>query len=308
MAMYSAYFDESGHPDKGDYMVVAGAVADVGQWVEFEREWKEVLAPLNTEVFHATDFEAGASPFDGLSECDKDDLFSKLIGIICRRVEKTCAGTIKLNDYKAVNRKYVFAEHYGFPYPSCARTCMGAVEEWAHSFSISVKEILFIFEDGAKHKGQIKFIAERDGIPVPDFKKKTEVIALQCGDLLAWLLHLTLVENTLAPRYLKAIERLIDKAHRWRDMNLSDPDRLPSILGIPLRDPLFKYEWHILRKNGKRTVAVTRRPKTERGQFKIDRKNDVIPEVRQMPIEEFQEIAKRYDKGVLSKKNADENA
>jgi Protein of unknown function (DUF3800) len=92
MAMYSAYFDESGHPDDSDFLVVAGAVADVQQWVHFEREWKEVLAPLNTTIFHAVEFESGAPPFDGLTDKEKDELFSKLVGILCRRVEKTCAG------------------------------------------------------------------------------------------------------------------------------------------------------------------------------------------------------------------------
>jgi hypothetical protein len=51
--MYSAFFDESGHPDESEIMVVAGAVADVDQWVHFDREWREVLAPLGTHFFHA---------------------------------------------------------------------------------------------------------------------------------------------------------------------------------------------------------------------------------------------------------------
>jgi hypothetical protein len=38
MAMYSAFFDESGHPDDTLFLVVAGCVAEVGQWTEFERE------------------------------------------------------------------------------------------------------------------------------------------------------------------------------------------------------------------------------------------------------------------------------
>ena len=45
MAMYSAYFDDSGHPDAGDRLIVAGGVAPVEQWVHFEREWRDALAP-----------------------------------------------------------------------------------------------------------------------------------------------------------------------------------------------------------------------------------------------------------------------
>ena len=118
--------------------------------------------------------------------------FAKLVGIICRRVENTCAGSIDIKHFNIANAKYLLAEQYGYPYPSAARTCMGGVEEWAHNHSVDQKDVLFYFEDGAKHKGQIEWIAERDGLTIPAFRKKSEVIALQAGDLLAWLIHLSL--------------------------------------------------------------------------------------------------------------------
>jgi hypothetical protein len=87
MAMYSAYFDESGHPDDGRFLVVAGAVADVNQWVHFEREWVELLAPLNTNVFHAVDFDKRNPPFDQLSLQKANELLDRLVGIICFAAE-----------------------------------------------------------------------------------------------------------------------------------------------------------------------------------------------------------------------------
>lgn len=88
MAMYSAYFDESGHPNNGTFMVVAGCVAEVDQWVHFEREWLEALAPLDTNIFHTNEFENRNPPFDKLTSREADDLFDKLVGIICRRVKR----------------------------------------------------------------------------------------------------------------------------------------------------------------------------------------------------------------------------
>src|SRR5260370_36173183 len=97
MAMYSTYFDESGHPDDGTHLVVAGCVADVEQWVHFEREWKLALAPLGPDtVFHAVDFDKGNPPFDKLSTTEADELFKTLVGIICRRVEKTFSAAMIL--------------------------------------------------------------------------------------------------------------------------------------------------------------------------------------------------------------------
>lgn len=300
MAMYSAYFDESGHPDDGKFLVVAGAVADVEQWVHFEREWLETLAPLGTNLFHAADFEGSNPPFHNLTESDKDDLFEKLVGILCRRVERTCVGTISLDDYAATNAKYVFAEQYGHPYPSAARTCMGGVEEWAHRHSINVNETLFFFEDGAKHKGQVEWIAERDGLPVPVFRKKSEVTALQAGDMLAWLIHLSMVNSDVPDRYVRAFQRVEEESKTWRHLNLSDPDRVPTLLAIPLRDPNFQYDYRIVRKQGRRHAVTYKRPKDAPGQFKFDRKNDTIPEIRHVPLEELLEAARRYDESVAN--------
>jgi hypothetical protein len=46
--------------------------------------------------------------------------------------------------------------------------------------------IEFFFEDGAKHKGQLLWITEKDGKPSPIFRKKHETIRFQAADLLAW--------------------------------------------------------------------------------------------------------------------------
>jgi hypothetical protein len=304
MAMYSAYFDESGD-NHADFLVVAGAVADVNQWVQLEREWLDVLSPLKTTVFHATDFEVGNPPFDALSEPEKDDLFVRLVGIIRRRVERTCAGVISMEHYRISNQKYVLAEHYGFPYPTAARVCMGGVEEWAFKHSIPVSETLFFFEDGAKHKGQIEWIAERDSLPIPIFRKKADVVALQSGDLLAWLIHLLVRsgDDELPRRYVKALGIIFEMDNVWRDMNLNDPDRLPTILEVPLRDPRLKYECKIVRKDGRRHAAVLMRDKDAPGQFKVNRKNDQIPEIRHIPLEALLESAKRYDNAVKLKQS-----
>src|SRR5580658_8488112 len=80
VAMYSAYFDESGHPDGGGvYMVVAGCVASVDQWAHLDREWGELLRPLGIEVFHSTDFYQRQSPFDRLSDGDYRGLLNRLV-------------------------------------------------------------------------------------------------------------------------------------------------------------------------------------------------------------------------------------
>ena len=264
MAMYSAYFDESGHPDRGPQMVVAGCVADVRQWVHFEREWKDALKPFDVNVFHSTDFyqrsnpKVPDNPFKHLSDVKAKHLIDLLAGIICRRVERTFSGAVPIDEYNIVNKKYLFAEWIGYPYPLAARSCMGHVQMWAEKYSIPQNEILYFFEDGAKHKGQLLWIAEKDRLPEPRFEKKSEVVPLQAGDFLAW--HWNAFLHGALPRIAdSALKRLAKQAepNQWNQITfLDDPDCVPTIFSIPLRDPLRNYKCTIRKQRGKRIALV----------------------------------------------------
>jgi hypothetical protein len=56
IAMFRAFFDESGTHKESPVMVIAGYVSKLSLWTQFEREWKEVLSEYNIKVFHMTDF------------------------------------------------------------------------------------------------------------------------------------------------------------------------------------------------------------------------------------------------------------
>lgn len=296
MAMYSAYFDESGHPDSphGPYMVVAGCVATVDQWVHLEREWKCFLDPLGIEVFHATEFEQRRSPFDRLNDKQAEELLLRLVGVVCRRVEKSVSKALRLDQYNAINAKYVFAESYGFPYPLLARRAMGAVESWMKYHAISMDEVLFFFEDGAKHKGQLLWIADRDKLPEPTFKSK-KLIPLQVADLIAWSQNLYLSSGGHVPSiYEKALDRLSAASSEWDLDDLSDTDRLPTILQIPLRDPSLNYKCVVLRKSGRRRAVVQYWPKSQPIQPKVDRKALVLPDAPPLTLEQVMQNAADY--------------
>ncbi len=298
--MYSAYFDESGHPDKGSHLVVAGCIADVGQWVHFDREWKAALAPLGTDVFHMVDFDQRKKPFDALTETQADDLLELLVGIICRRIEKSLAQILRLNEYNAINHKYVFAQCYGFPYPMLGRGSIGQVQTWAEKHAVPESELLYFFENGAKHKGQLEWIAERDKFQIPIFLEKKKHTPLQAGDLLAWCLHLHSTSGgKVHTRYKRALNRLSLVSSDWGIINLKDPDRIPAILNIPPRDHRFKYQFMTIRKDGKRLALTHYKPKGGSGQFKLSRKSLVLPDPEHITFEVFMEAASKYE---LSKK------
>lgn len=294
MAMYSAYFDESGHPDSGKYLVVAGAVASVEQWVHFEREWKGALEPLGISVFHAADFDQRRAPFDALSDKQREDLLIELASIVCRRVEQTISVAIDLGQHKAVNEKYVFSEMYAFPYPQAGRSCIGRVERWATKHSVPSGDIEYFFEDGAKHKGQLQWIAERDSISIPIFLEK-RFAPLQAGDLLAWSHNLYLTsKGKIADPYHRALDKLAASSNEWELIDMRDIDRLPTILGIAHRDPSMKYQCKIIKKDGKRTALVRYWPK-QGIEPVMKRSSVVIPLKARLSTEEVLRAADEYD-------------
>jgi hypothetical protein len=280
VAMYSAYFDESGHPDDSPRVIVAGCIADIRQWVHFEREWKEILTPLGIEVFHAADFDRRKPPFD-LPDTKASELLERLVGIIVRRVEKTVACAVPMLDYKAMNERYLLAEYFGFPYPCAARSCLAFVEAWANQHSFPYHDILCFFEDGAKHKGQLEWMAERDGFPSPTFKKKSEVTPLQAGDLLAWL-HTKMFGRTgiSSDRYAMATVRLESMSHHWFERHdFKDADAMATNFAIPIREANKSYRCQIIKRDGRRRALV--RVQSLRGgkQHKLVRSTIVVSEL-----------------------------
>jgi hypothetical protein len=242
MAMFSAYFDESGHPDDSNFLVVAGCVADLDQWVHLEREWCQALSPLDPL----------SAPGFHFAECRDDALKMRLAQIICRRVEKSFATVVPLDQYRVMNRKYIVAEALGYPYPLGARWCIGAVQDWAEYHS-EPTPIEFVFEDGAKHKGQIEWLAERDRFPLPIYKKKSECRTLQVADLLAGEIRRVLDASLKTGSLLELLE---SAPHSWGIMDLKDADRLPFICKISPRDPSLRYQSKIMRHGPKRFPVV----------------------------------------------------
>ena len=217
----------------------------------------------------------------------------KLARIIIRRVEKTISAAVDLDQHRVTNQKYIFSELFGFPYPQAARYCIGKIVQWAEKYSIPREEIAFFFENGAKHKGQIKWIAGRDGLPEPEFLNKART-PLQAGDLLAWSHNLFLTTGAVPDIYRRALDELSRSPNDWELIDMRDPDRIPTILEIPLRDPTYEYKHMIVRHNGVYRPVVRYWQKSQ-GEPKIERRTLVLPERKRLSFDEARRISLEYD-------------
>jgi hypothetical protein len=296
MAMYSAHLDESGHPDGSDYLIVAGAVASVQQWVDLETDWKAVLAPFSTDLFHAVEFAQRKKPFDKITRAEARDIHLRLATIICNRTEKLMSFTLDMRKYRSVNSRWLLAEAYGFPYPLAARSCIAGVEQWAHEKKTPINEFLFFCENGAKDKGQLEWMADRDRFPRPIFREKSELLPLQVGDFIAWH-QFQLQSGTDEHGVSDTVVKLFEFAckYQWRTMNLDDGERLAMALDLPPRLPDYVYRAKVIRYKGVRRAVVHSRRRDDRASEKVDRKTLFLDDPKVRTPEELDALLKKYD-------------
>lgn len=180
MVQYVAYFDDSGHPNDQDVVLVAGFVSTKEQWHLFERDWRQVLDPLGIDVFHMADFEGSPR----WSRFQKDVTVERLARTVATRAQFLIAHVVPMAAYRTINEEYAFEQEIGAPYALAARTAARSLNEWK-ARQPGRDEVLLVFEHGSKHKGDFIEVMKRDGLPTPSFAAK-ECLPLQAADFLAW--------------------------------------------------------------------------------------------------------------------------
>jgi len=183
----TAYFDDSGHPDDQDAVIVAGWVATVDQWLLFEKSWQQVLEDfgIKSGVFHMTDFEASANEYSDLSPQRKCSLLNRLIAHIRVRTRYSFVSIVPMADYKEINDAYCFEEVLGKPYAFAAVYAIQRLKQWKNTFAAD-SPLVTVFEDGTKHKGDLMAVFKQFEFDDPIFRKKKDVVALQAADMLGW--------------------------------------------------------------------------------------------------------------------------
>ncbi|HEX8474852.1 MAG TPA: DUF3800 domain-containing protein [Pyrinomonadaceae bacterium] len=238
MAIYTAYFDESGSPDEGKALVVAGYVANAEQWVKFDVEWRAALASEGIKRFHMRDFAHSRREFESWKGDEKrrTAFMKSLVEIIRRNVRKSFSQAIILDGYNRVNEKYQLAEQMLLPYSLCAFACARSVNTWAKEHGY-IEPVNYVYEDGAKHKQQFKKVMEHQGYPEPVFRNKDDNVAFQAADLVAWesLKFYRAMETRTFKRFRQSYAALYSMPYDWYVYLGEHLEGFCQQSGIPLR-------------------------------------------------------------------------
>jgi hypothetical protein len=184
-AMFTAYFDESGNAnDKNGTLTVAGGVSTIQKWLRLEAQWKDILKHHGVTVFHMQECAAGTGEYEGWGSDRRRKLVSDLSECIARNVKHTFSVTVLLEGWDRINEEFRLVANHGQPYAFCGRFVALCARSWMKRKGYTTP-IRYVFEDGAKGKGQLVDLMSRHDGATPDFMAKSAP-ALQTADLIAW--------------------------------------------------------------------------------------------------------------------------
>ena len=154
MALFTVYLDESYGP--ADVYSVGGYVATFEQWIEFAREWKELLVQEGVDYLHKADLEHCRGQFamwQGLSKqeqaANKLRVNKRACGIIRRRCNAGFAFSVIKSEWEAVDKgkwSTWFGDNF---YAAGALNCMRQIAAvWAKQYN-RTETMDYIFEKGA---------------------------------------------------------------------------------------------------------------------------------------------------------------
>ena len=180
MAIYTAYFDDSGHEDR-DYLVCAGHVIDVEEPEQFDNGWLEAIAPLPN--LHTKDFVGGYGEYAAWKGRGKEkhEILCRAANFVGQKAFQTFSVVLSMEDYERLNKEYAFSESIARPFALCARFASVQLQHWNRQS----ERIKMVFEARPEGEGDVVDIFARDGLPRPSFEDK-KLTPLQAADLLAW--------------------------------------------------------------------------------------------------------------------------
>jgi len=208
---FSAFLDASGVEHQGRVLTVGGFVANYEQWMRFEREWNLVLEEFGVKYFRMAEFAHSTGQYSEWKgkEDRRRSFLKKLTSVIRIRVRRSFGLALLLDDYNAVNADFELSERLGHPFPLAGVTCVNMIGAWAENASVKTP-ILFTFEKGDSHRGELIEQLDKHFHLLPNFGTKTQYNPLQAADFVAWELRKLAVDYLAIkdePPEVKLIQR-----------------------------------------------------------------------------------------------------
>ena len=138
------------------FMVVAGAVASVQEWKDFDLEWRQALADNDLRYFRMSEFANSFGQFEKgwkRNEKRRREVFTRLTQIVVDHVGCWVGASVSQQAYAAADRIYQLRE-YAQPFTVCGLTCVGLAHKWQIGQHLDYLPMEYVFEEGDQYAGQ----------------------------------------------------------------------------------------------------------------------------------------------------------
>jgi len=195
---FTCHWDESGiDPGTGtksksdkDLLVVAGYLAHVDEWKNFEKKWEPTVKAANLRDFHMVDFANLNPPYNKWDEPRRDRFIDRLLHIVEGTSRAWVAWVISIDAYmEVIKADNLLEEDIVRAYHICARKCIESVANWS-AVARHPYKVLHIFDHG--NSAWDSFIStftdevlRAYNILRPIAQSKFDIVPLQAADALA---------------------------------------------------------------------------------------------------------------------------
>lgn len=198
-AMLTCYFDEAGGDDC-KFIVVAGFVASIQQWQNFEYDWRILLSKYDVPYLHMRELAHFKGPFRKWKR--QPGTRAKFLAMAADIIN--CAARFGVSvyihhkDFEYANREYELSELFSSPYALAGRLCVAEANRERRQTTSGPLDMEYVFEEGGPDKGGLlRAMSIAPMLSSPIFKPSRDikdrkvglrrgVVQLQAADYLAY--------------------------------------------------------------------------------------------------------------------------
>jgi len=244
IALFTAYFDESGTDQFSYYTGVGGLLSSAEKWGQFENRWRAVLREHNIPYSHMAEYAHSTGPFkkwkseDKKFEPERQEFLGKLCEAATDFSEYSFGFVVSKNLYEACVPE-IMRREMGSPYTFLARWCLASVGVWGtdcrHDQPINVifergqpehlirhQHNILLANESARKRFRIGALSFMDKIDKDDPQRA--VVQLQGADLVAYELVKNESDRRSKPvfRMRHPLKRLRNIPHIWNILTAVD--------------------------------------------------------------------------------------
>ena len=152
---HNAYYDVSGSQgDRGGFIVAAGLLGTEVAWNEATRAWEKALSDAGMRYMHTKKYVQYHRPFSRwFEEPEPESFVPSLAAAAGRGVAVAYTVAFSLDDFRAIDRQYRFAEAFGAgdeksgAYAVATLLCTAQIHKWARD-NFPAQNIQDFYEGG----------------------------------------------------------------------------------------------------------------------------------------------------------------